>query len=306
MTTTETREAPPAHFLIKIESFSLLDDCGVEKYETKEFVAGNHKWRLVIYPNGDNNNEKDGDYISVKLAMVDTSSMPKNWEVNAIVNIFLYNQISGNYIYSPGRPRPFQITQSEWGFSKFISKKSMFDPSNGYLMNDSCVFGAEVFVVKREAVTECLSLNSVHPPPSYKHDCKISNFKKLEGRWESEEFSAGGHKWYVCVYPKGNKEATGNAVSIYLNYAGSNVSTHSGRVKTSFTISLINHGYCAHKTRTTPCSFTTSWASLGWDSFIDLATINDPKQGFLVRDCIRVSVEISFLNSALTFNSSWI
>lgn len=45
----ETREASPAHFLIKIESFSLFDTCGIDKYETKEFVAGEYKWFVRVY-----------------------------------------------------------------------------------------------------------------------------------------------------------------------------------------------------------------------------------------------------------------
>ncbi|EYU25567.1 hypothetical protein MIMGU_mgv1a019380mg, partial [Erythranthe guttata] len=134
VTTLNTREAPPAHYMIKIESFSVLEKYGIKKYETKEFVAGDYKWRLIFKFNG-----KDSDYISVNLAMADTTSLPTNWEVNALFSVFLFNQISGNYLSSTA-------TKSEWGISKFISRKVLSDPSNGYITDDSCVFGAEVFV----------------------------------------------------------------------------------------------------------------------------------------------------------------
>ncbi|EYU25561.1 hypothetical protein MIMGU_mgv11b016587mg [Erythranthe guttata] len=152
----ETREVPSVHFLIKIEFFSFFDKYKINKYETSEFVAGEYKWKLILNFNG-----KDSDYISVNLAMTDTSSLPTNWEVNVVFNIFLFNQISGHYLYSP--------------------------------VNDTCVFGAEVFVIERQAAVECLSLDNVDT--RYKHDLKISNFSKLEETWNSAYFIAGGQKW---------------------------------------------------------------------------------------------------------------
>ncbi|EYU25587.1 hypothetical protein MIMGU_mgv1a020086mg, partial [Erythranthe guttata] len=162
----ETREVPSAHFLIKIKSFSLFDKYKINKYETSEFVAGEYKWKLILNFNG-----KDSDYISVNLPMTDTSSRPTNWEVNVVLNIFLFNQISGHYLYSPDIyyflwekyriTRRFQTMKFEWGLSKFISKEILSDPSNGYLVNDTCVFGVEVFVIERQAAVECLSLDNV-------------------------------------------------------------------------------------------------------------------------------------------------
>ncbi|GFP85247.1 math domain and coiled-coil domain-containing protein at3g58220 [Phtheirospermum japonicum] len=85
----ETREASPAHLLIKIESFSLLEKHGIEKYKTREFESGEYKWRLIIYPNGH-------DYVSVYLAIIDTSALPANWEVNASFSICLFNHTPKN------------------------------------------------------------------------------------------------------------------------------------------------------------------------------------------------------------------
>ena len=39
-----TRDFPPAHYLFKVESFSLLAKTGVEKYESDVFEAADHKW----------------------------------------------------------------------------------------------------------------------------------------------------------------------------------------------------------------------------------------------------------------------
>ncbi|EYU21853.1 hypothetical protein MIMGU_mgv1a020363mg, partial [Erythranthe guttata] len=252
----ETRDAPPAHFLIKIESFSLMQKNGIDKYETHEFVAGEYKWKLIIYLN-----EKDCDYISVHLSMSDSNSLPPNWEVNAVFNMFLLNQISGNYHYSV-RTRRFHGMKMEWGFSKFISKKILLDPSNGYLMNDNCVFGAEVFVLKREAITENLSLESCIAP--YKRDWKIANFSKLGHEWKSKEFSVGGHKWI-------------RRISWPTRFC-------------VFGLYWLRDLYAFQKKTHWFSGSINDWGTF---SFVDLATINDPKKGFIVNDCCLLDIKMT-------------
>ncbi|KAL8048891.1 hypothetical protein ABFX02_07G096500 [Erythranthe guttata] len=276
--TMETRDASPSHFFIKFESFY---KSGIDKYETKEFAAGEYKCV------GLNN-----DYISVYLAMADTNSLPANWEVNAVFSICLLNHNSGNYLSSLGRTRRFQGVKSEWGFPKFISKKVMSDPSNGYLYGDSCVLGAEVFVVKREPVIEYVCLKNFDVP--HKREWKIQNFSKLGDEWKSGEFSVGGHKWKICLYPKGYGEETGRYVSIFLQTLGSE------NVKASFTICIKNQlNDLKHQKKTcTDILFTASEDDWGSKSFIELATINDPKMGFIVNDCCVLDVEISSVQDA--------
>ncbi|EYU41014.1 hypothetical protein MIMGU_mgv1a018547mg [Erythranthe guttata] len=284
----ETRDATPAHFLIKIEPFSLLEKCGIEKYETKVFAAGEYKWRLIIYPDGDNTVGEDCDYVSVHLAMADTSSLPANFEVNVVFNIFLFDQISDNYLPSLGITRRFHAMKSEWGFSKFISKEILLDPSNGYLVDDKCVFGAEVFVIKREAVTECLYLKNVDIP--YKHDFKISNFSKLLGAWESEKFIAGDQDWKIRLYPKGNGKGAGRYVSIFLHCI-----EPKNTVKACFTIRVKNQISYEHNKGTGTNWFSASTSTCGWLTFIELETINNPIKGFIVNDSCLLDIEISVL-----------
>ena len=38
----------------------------------------------------------------------------------------------------------FHKLQTEWGISKFMGLSSFNNPSNGYLVGDACVFGAEI------------------------------------------------------------------------------------------------------------------------------------------------------------------
>ncbi|EYU41006.1 hypothetical protein MIMGU_mgv1a020977mg, partial [Erythranthe guttata] len=225
--------------------------------------------------------------VSVYLGMVEKSSLPANRIVNAVFSIFLFNQNSGNYLCSLGITRRFQTMKSEWGFSKLISMKVMFEPSNGYLVDDKCVFGAEVFVVNTNALTGCLSLKKTVTP--YKRDWKIRNFSKLGDVWKSETFKAGGKKWNVSLHPRGCGGAKGNGVSIFLHYVGSE------SVKACFTIRIKNQVSEKHKQKSStqwfPDSTSNKW---GWDSFIKLATINDPIKGFInEKNCCLLDIEIS-------------
>ncbi|EYU19477.1 hypothetical protein MIMGU_mgv1a022193mg [Erythranthe guttata] len=284
--------APPAHFLSKIESWSLLDKYGIKQYVTNDFLAGEYKWRLIFSPNGESG--KHSDYISVYLAMSETDSLPANWEVTVVFSIFLFNQNTGNYRCSLGRTKRFQEIQHQWGFGKFISKKTLHDPSKGCVLHDNFVFGAEVFVVNREAITECLSLKVVETP--CEHDWKISNFSKRNNIWNSKHFIAGDHKWKISLHPKGKGNTAGRYVSIYLYYVGSCASTLTERVQASFTLCINDQVNQIHEkiTRTNEWFSASSNNYLGWRFLIDeLDEINDSKKGLIVNDCCILNIEIS-------------
>lgn len=74
-----------------------------------------------------------------------------------------------------------------------ISKKRFREAGNGILLNDECVFGAEVFVIKKQRVIENVCVLAGTDP--YKREWEIPNFSKLGKVWRSEEFSTGGYKW---------------------------------------------------------------------------------------------------------------
>ena len=73
------------------------------------------------------------------------------------------------------------------------------EPSNGYVVNDNCVFGAEVLVIKSECVNKCLRL--AKDAASVKREWKISDFSKLDEVMDLEEltFDVGNYKWYKFI-----------------------------------------------------------------------------------------------------------
>ncbi|XP_044487669.1 uncharacterized protein LOC123212557 isoform X2 [Mangifera indica] len=205
-----TSDAPPTHYTVKIQLFSVLLKNVVEKYDSGVFEAGGYKWKLVLYPNG-NKSKNVKEHISLYLAIADASSLTHGWQVYAVVRLFLLDQNKDNYLIvqdAPGRERHFHRLKLELGFDQYIPLTVFNDASNGYLVEDSCVFGAEVFVCK-ETITgkgECLSMIKDAPP--VRHVWKVESFSKSnEECYRSKVSMAGDHKWYP------NEECYGSKVS---------------------------------------------------------------------------------------------
>ncbi|KAH1128804.1 hypothetical protein J1N35_000182 [Gossypium stocksii] len=99
--TRATRDAPPAHYIFSIESFSLLVGTGVEKYESHAFDVQNYKWRLSLYPSGNKKSNGEG-FISLYLQIEDTQNFPRTWEVNVNFRFFILDQIHDKYLTIEG------------------------------------------------------------------------------------------------------------------------------------------------------------------------------------------------------------
>ena len=88
----------------------------------------------------------------------------------------------------------------ERGFDNFIPLKIFNDDGNGFLVDDTCVFGAEVFVCKERSTGEGECLRMIKDPIMYKHTSWITGYSKLGSECrESNIFIAGSQKWYTPV-----------------------------------------------------------------------------------------------------------
>uniref|UniRef100_M1DQI4 Meprin and TRAF homology domain-containing protein / MATH domain-containing protein n=1 Tax=Solanum tuberosum TaxID=4113 RepID=M1DQI4_SOLTU len=278
----------PTRYLLKIESFSLLSENGIYKYESNEFESGGFNWKMIIHPEGEGEGDGDG-HISVYLAIIEKSAV---WEVNASFSFLIFDQIHDNYTVMKGMERRFRNIKNEWGFSKCISHKTFKDPSNGYLVNDKCVFGVDVYVIKNQGIGECMSL--MNGTRVYKHEWKITEFTKLKKKVYSEEFTVGDYKWKLSLYPTGDIQQNGKNISIFLVSVDANGFDRQKRVKANFTISLKNRFDGEHHKFSGGAHWYSAAAnSWGWSSFMGCCELNDPKNGFLIEDCCIVEAEVS-------------
>lgn len=191
--------------------------------------------RMVLYPNG---NTKMGgkDCISLYLAIEETS-LPHRWEVNAELKLFVFDKKENNYlalrcIYiaflfwllltnialvqlfmnciwninfadsKDGGIKRFHEMKKSMGFTTFLPLRTFCDKNNGYLSNDSCVFGAEVFVIEPSGKYECLSMVKLKEPDDHATFTWIlEKFSTLnEEYYYSKPFTVRGRKWCV-IFP---------------------------------------------------------------------------------------------------------
>ncbi|XP_010248170.1 PREDICTED: ubiquitin carboxyl-terminal hydrolase 12-like [Nelumbo nucifera] len=247
-----TRKEPPIHFTMKIQSFSLLSKISMEKYESDHFEAGGYKWKLALYPSG-NKNKNAKDHLSLYLVMAETNTLHPGWEVSAVFRLFLLDQVQDKYLMLQETKATvsgwrFHEMKTEWGFDQFITLKEFHEASNGYLVEDVCVFGAEVFVCKERSTGngECLSV--IRDAITYKHTWKIDNFSIIDKECaESKEFNAADHKWKVELYPQGKDDGMVNSLSLYLALVNSKLLPLGGKIYVEFTLRLVNQIYERHQ-----------------------------------------------------------
>ncbi|XP_054813292.1 TNF receptor-associated factor homolog 1a-like [Prosopis cineraria] len=288
---TGGRKAPPSHCLFTINSFSLLS----EPYTSEKFEAGGYEWTLSVYPSG--NKKRDGDHhISIYLNLIVQNSnlIPVGWEVNAITNLFVYDCLRDEYLSTQDASiRRFHELQTEWGIPKFIDLVSFNEPSNGYLMEDSCTFGAEIFVVK--PTYQGLNISLRQEPPSLFYRWKFNNFSnsKFES-YVSETFMAGDYKWKLTFYPNGFSEAWGNSISLFLTIDESSIPENTKlyvhcilRARDQINEQHVEEDFYRH--------FSKSNRLWGSRLFVPLAKLTDPTKGFLQRDSCIFEAEFKIL-----------
>ncbi|XP_057970956.1 uncharacterized protein LOC131159801 [Malania oleifera] len=299
--TRSLRDAPPAHYIFKIEAFSLLVSTEVEKYGTGSFDAGGWKWRLSLYPNG--NKRRDGNgYLSLYLVLEEPGSLPPSWEINVDFKFFLYDQIRDKYLTiqdSGARAKRFHGLKTEWGFDKLISLSTFEDESKGFLIGDCCVFGAEVFVVKNNGRGECLSMVKIEPPNGL-YTWKITGFSTKDWFF-SDAFTVGGRKWKLLIYPKGDSKGTPMSISFYILLDASETLPSKRKLYAKYKLRIKNQFNNNHHEFTESHWFSAPGRGRGVSAFIPQSTINDISKGFLINDTLIAEGEIMVMSAVKDF-----
>lgn len=297
------RDLPPAHYLFNLNSFSLLaEEESIEKYESGVFEAGGYKWRLLLYPSGNKKRNGDG-CISLYLQIADTETFPLGWQINVNFKFFVFDQIRDKYltIEDSGAVKRFHQMKTEWGFDQLLLLECFKDTSNGYLVDDCCVFGAEVFVIEQKATWESLSM--IKQPAGNPISFKIENFSKLEKVvYESPLQIIGGFKWKLLVHPYGDSRVkSDDALSIYLELVEASGVPPNRSLYVNFKLRLMDQISSNHRERSIVHWFTANEdSSWGYITFILLKNLRDASTGFLVNDAFIVEAEIVVLSKPNT------
>ncbi|KAG8646912.1 ubiquitin C-terminal hydrolase 12 [Manihot esculenta] len=134
-------EDPPSmKFTWTIENFSRLN---TKKHYSDTFLVGSYKWRILIFPKGNN-----VDHLSMYLDVADSATLPYGWSRYAQFSLAVVNQIHNKYSIRKDTQHQFNVRESDWGFTSFMPLSDLYDPSRGYLVNDTVIVEAEVAVRK--------------------------------------------------------------------------------------------------------------------------------------------------------------
>ncbi|CAN6726704.1 unnamed protein product [Malus baccata var. baccata] len=198
------------------------------------------------------------------------------------------------------------------GFVKLVTLKSFTDASNGYVVDDSCVIGAEVFVCKERRAGNGESISMIKDAVMCKHVWKVENFSELGTECsKSEPFNAGERKWKIKLYAKGNGDRKGTHVSLFLELDDPETlpcishflelsdpkKIAGSKVFAEVSLRIVDQMHAKHKCLKGTNWFSTSTSS-GWAKFISLETLNQAGNGFLVKDACIVEAEVTVHGTA--------
>ncbi|CAL5436108.1 unnamed protein product [Camellia sinensis] len=310
--TRSLRDIPPAHYLLKIESFSLLSqlllDVGMKNYESDIFEASGYKWKLSLYPNGDKQRKGKG-HISLYLLIAETSNLPVGWEVNVSFKLFVYNHIQDKYLTFQddvnGKVKRFHLMKTELGFPQLLPLGTFNDAANGYLIRDTCLFGAEVVVMNCTGRGECLTLLKKGLDITY--TWKIDKFSSLVSKIHySAVFTIGNQEWRVRLYPEGQATGEGKCLSLYLELDDSKSFPSERKTYAKYKLRIRNQIYSQHVEVTGTKCFSAS-TSGGWGnhSFLSFTGLHDASKGFLVKDTLIIEAEVSVLSTVNNLSKAY-
>ncbi|KAJ4829155.1 ubiquitin carboxyl-terminal hydrolase 13 [Turnera subulata] len=133
-------DSPSSRFTWRIDDFSKIH---MRKYYSDVFVAGGYKWRVLIFPKGNN-----VESLSMYLDVADASYLPYGWTRFAQFSLGVVNQLNPKLSVKKDAQHQFNVRESDWGFTPFMPLHELYDPSRGYLVNDTLIIEAAVLVHK--------------------------------------------------------------------------------------------------------------------------------------------------------------
>ncbi|KAK3005161.1 hypothetical protein RJ639_017090 [Escallonia herrerae] len=294
---TSTREAPPSHYSLTLEPFSLFLDSKNEKFESDVFDGAGKKWRLSFYPN-----RQSGDgghkYISLGLEIIDEDPFRRGWKVNFHCKMFVLDQKAVNYTVfeeKSSKPRTFYGIIRECIFDQLMTVEDLMDKTKGYIVKDKCVFGVEITVLGDAMRGESLILNKV--PESKIFTWTILSLEDAGKENFSDEFEINGHKWKLFMYPEGDQKARKGYLSLFLCLANTNSIPLGRKVYVEYKLRIKHRLGTKHYEKEGHDSVSKEVTKVGFSDFIQLGEIYEESNGYLFNKSMTIQGEIKVLLS---------
>ncbi|XP_021758180.1 uncharacterized protein LOC110723163 [Chenopodium quinoa] len=276
-------EKSPAHCILKINSFSMF-----QAVNGTEFSVGGYTWVLSVSLSKGNKKEK-GDHLSVYVTLVDKLA-PGSF-VDVVLRFFVYDHLRDAYLsVLDVREKRYHALRDKWGVPKFLPISTFKKKDYGFLVDDCCVFGAEVLVINNQQVK--ISTMSIVGENCDKYTWRIESFQSLSDRLCSPEICFNGWSWKLDLRPKGDSSVKGEYVSLFLHLENSSKLTHGNKLFVKYILRVKNQRQGQDCQELVHQWFSASAKSWGFKSFISLKVLNDPWKGYLVNNTIVIQLHI--------------
>ncbi|MBA0730737.1 hypothetical protein Golax_025401 [Gossypium laxum] len=113
----------------RIENFSSIKD---PRLYSENFSVDGHKWRLAIFPKGNN-----VDHLSIYLHVADSATLPSGWSTYVQTGLAVFNRFDRELSITKVSTVEFTANDSSWGFPSLLALSELHDPKRGYLVDDA-------------------------------------------------------------------------------------------------------------------------------------------------------------------------
>ncbi|CAN8258485.1 unnamed protein product [Cochlearia groenlandica] len=291
--TTNFGDRPPCTYSMKIQSVSqfkyLYADNG---YKSRTFSSDKHKWRLVIYPDGNKKDNGNG-FLSMYVEL-DTTNLPAS-TVLAYLTFFVYNKKENKYFTMQDvEVKHFCAIRPVWGVPQVRKLDTFYDPRNGYIYDgDQCEFGVDVMVPHTN-----WEVVSFAPKPSNPiFTWTVEKFSKLNRHcYLSQKLLFGGRKWVLELYPKGYSKTYWNFLSLFLVLDEGETLEAEEKIYTRADVRILDPFGCNHKTgKVNNYHCHKNISGLGWYEFVSLAKV---KEAYLDKEgSLQIDIEFEALST---------
>nr|XP_011462880.1 PREDICTED: uncharacterized protein LOC105351095 [Fragaria vesca subsp. vesca] len=253
--------SPPSHYSLKVDSFSFMTENTVNGYGAGEFEAGGHKWRLAIYPNGNKKRNVEG-HISLYLEMAGGYSLQGDWEIYVDFRLFLLDQKRGKYL--------------------------------NLEVDDTCVFGAEVFVCKERTKGKRDRLLRMNNAIMYKHVWKrLRTFQSRMINATSQNYSLLETRNGDKVLSEGSHQGMGTDISLYLALSDLKPTPPVTKIFAEFCLRIVDQKHANHQSGSGKQCFSAKSSSWGFPKFITLSAFSEANKGLMIKNTCILEAEVT-------------
>jgi len=291
-------------FKWKFYGFSALLDRGAVSANSAIFRCCGYGWFLQVSPMQKKTGHKI-PHIALSLSVYQ-NSLKADDILSAVFELSMYNHSKGTY-HGCKASYHFDIKNTRSEKQCFIPLEELLKSSD-FLVDDSCVFGVRILKAHVSSQNKPIVIPK---KPSTVQNIFLQKKGFIKGTYtwtmnnfpdivpvRSPAFEAGGHKWYINMYPLGDQCST-NSLSLYLHLHDLNkIPLETGMV-IELTLSILDQKHDRHYTVTGRFVFgVVAKNGWGWPNFVPLKTLMDPFSCYIVGANCMLKADVTIIGSS--------